>query len=245
MNKTIDREEKMEETFTHRNIDSKWYPRITYLTGCILDKGIGFKKWLQNNGRDSDRIAEEAGKKGSRIHKACEMLLKNGEIIVGAHELEEDDIKMVYGFRNFLVDYNPVYFASEQVVNDGQVCGRYDYLLGIGGLDYIIDIKTGSSIYDEHYIQQAFYNKCLTNPHAINNHPLKKTDGVRSAILHLKDNTKKGYQFIAITPEEQIKWKEAYELVYRLYVLRGFPLEPKVKVNLPKKISLNEKKTEE
>lgn len=225
------------QEFTFRshviNGETRYYPRITHLLSKVIDKGEGFNQWLKSYGSRCDDIAQQASNKGSLVHKACASLLEKGEIYSSAYDLEESSFKMITGFKNFLKDSGAKPFKSEVEVCDGQCSGRYDLLLKLPDNKYMLtDIKTGTSIYNTHYLQIMFYLKCVKVMHP--------DFEIIPTILHLKDNTKKGYQCVEFTPEEITSYTKGYELTYELYKILGYSLEPKKSYELPSKIKLED-----
>ena len=104
----------MSKSFSHRLINNIWQVRVTGMLDKVIDKGEGFKKWLQYNGVKADEIAQAAGNKGTLVHKACEHLLTNGIIRPGAYEgMDDSALKMIMGFKNFVKDAQVRPFKSE------------------------------------------------------------------------------------------------------------------------------------
>lgn len=220
--------------FTHRLINNKWAVRVTHMLSQVNAKGKGFEYFLKKYGEQADEIAHKAAESGTKVHKVCEHIIKKRiedresriEIKPKEWALDKTEILKLKGFLNFIADYEPTFKDSEIDVCDGQCSGRADIVCEIKGEPYIVDIKCGSSLWDDHYMQVSFYCKAYTP---------EQPGLFRPAILHLKDSTKKGYQFTTIDYE---KWVKGYELSYQMYVLRGFPLEPAKEDEEPEVLTL-------
>ena|SRR3990167_10314770 len=115
----------------------------------VFPKGMGFKLWLQKYGDDADRIRDEAGQMGTRVHKMIEVTLR-GEVVIFENEdgtrncsLEEWERYLSwclwYQEERKTNDMKPLFI--EQIV--------YSVDLGVAGtVDLIAQTKRGIEIYD-------------------------------------------------------------------------------------------------
>ncbi|MEN6620566.1 MAG: Dna2/Cas4 domain-containing protein [Smithella sp.] len=237
------------KNFTHRliSIDDKpvWLPRITYVLDKVIDKGPGFRKWLQWNGKEADEIANDAAEEGSKVHKVSEILFEQGKVnlkdvyyevdgIPHKGLTEESEVKKVIGFKNCILENNWKYYSTELMVHDGKCSGQLDIIAIAKDQDvyHLSDIKCGKNIYESHKIQLMFYLKCLKSIHP--------DWTIIPHLLHLKDNTKKGFQLIDFTDNEINDYTRGYEEVYDLYKILGFPMEPSPEYEIPEEINLLE-----
>ena len=201
----------------------KYVPSVTWICDSY-PKGIGFYKWLANSGWDeAEAIKEAAAGKGSKVHKAVGDLINYNEIKIDAKyenpetgelkELTLDEYDCLLSFAEWVKDYKPTFLKSEFVVwNDiDNYAGTVDLLCTIGKDTYIVDFKTGQSIWPSYGLQISAYLKAL--PEHIPN--------VKLAILQLGYlKNRKKYKFTEIEDKynlflavKQI-WKEENENVF-------------------------------
>jgi hypothetical protein len=91
---------------------------------------------------------------GSRVHKIAENIIK-GE----THTIAPDDRGYVDSFNAFMADWQPTYVETEATVFSRQYgyAGTMDGKVMIDGKTYIMDIKTGKSVWPEVALQLAAY----------------------------------------------------------------------------------------
>lgn len=139
-----------------------WPSTTTYLD--VWPKGKGYEMWLKDKGDDADRIMEDAGLQGSRVHAMTEMY-DNG---VELNLLDADGMKysstewnMLEKYADFSNKVNPeiVFNELKIVVPEMRVGGVIDRVVRINGKLYILDIKTSKAIYDSYWLQLACYAK--------------------------------------------------------------------------------------
>lgn len=99
----------------------------------------------------SEKRRNDAGDKGTRVHAACEAIVKDEEPVV-ASDIENH----VEGFRRWLADSKAQVRASEfMVVSETERYGATgDLVAVIGGSLWLLDIKTGGA-YPEAGLQLA------------------------------------------------------------------------------------------
>ena len=148
-------------------IDGEYVPSVTWIASHY-PKGIGFYKWLANTGWDeSEALKNAAGNRGSRVHKAIELLV-NGESIghnavIDANgevgELTVDEYEAIISFANWWKVTNPKLISSEFTTHSKEYgyAGTIDLLLEINGEKWIVDIKTSSEVWPEHELQLSAY----------------------------------------------------------------------------------------
>lgn len=115
---------------------------------------------LENAKKEHTKRKTDAGDWGSRVHNACEVWCKTGEL-----PQEQDEIyPSVMNFVNFIQNNGFMVLDTERPVwsKEWWLGGIFDLVLERDGKVYIADIKTSSGIYDSHFIQMGAYYKCLT-----------------------------------------------------------------------------------
>jgi hypothetical protein len=233
--------------------EDRWYyiqdkniylPSVTW----ILDsypKGIGYKKWLANIGdwEQSQKIFQDAGERGGKVHNAIEALLYNKPLSFWAPMPEHDKFTIgEWQLINYFVDwfktYKPVTQAIETTVFDidEKYAGTVDYicLIDEGLLDgkkptgklvkCLIDWKTSGAIYETHKIQVAAYQNCLT-------------DIDRIFILRLGSRHKSHYEFFEVTGIESLY--KAFLATKDIFIHENGEPEPKF-IDIPEILSLVE-----
>jgi len=144
--------------------DGKPMPSVT----SILDaypKGAGYYQWLKTVGVDADDIRDEAGRKGSVVHKMTEffdygnninLLDANGEPVCKMIEwaMFERYVDFVRRFSPE-IHYIEIDYCSEKLGYGGTL----DRVLTLNGKNLLVDIKTGGNIYNSYWLQQAAYKK--------------------------------------------------------------------------------------
>lgn len=145
-----------------------YYYTSPYLIRYIADKGL----------TESDRLKEEAGVKGSKVHYACSDIDEGKEIDIlndkyinsltdSDEELKPDEIEAIQSYIQFLEDENPEVLANEISafgIDDSRGekiswAGTIDKIMRIGKQIWIVDLKTSKSIWKEHELQISSYNK--------------------------------------------------------------------------------------
>lgn len=169
--KLVDKEKNIVQITTEDErwylVDGKYIPSVTWIAS-FYPKGIGFYKWLANTGWDeSESLKNEAGDRGSAVHKAIESLVAGGEVyhdsifeVNGiARELSADEYEAVLSFARWWDSIKPKLIASEFVTINEEYAGTIDLKIEIDGEVWIVDIKTSSDIWPSHEIQLSAYAK--------------------------------------------------------------------------------------
>lgn len=147
--------------------DGNPWPSVT----TILDaypKDVAFYEWLKKAGEDADSIRDEAGNRGSMVHKLTEdfdngldvnLLNNNGEIDMplAAWAMFERYVE----FRNTVP-----WFSCEEI--EASFCnpflgygGTRDRIFSTNGLRVLVDIKTSNYMHDYFYLQLVAYREAF------------------------------------------------------------------------------------
>lgn len=152
-------------------VKGKYYPSSTYILNSY-PKDIGFYKWLASkNWDEAERIKEEAGNRGSKVHNAIYDLIKGKKI--KASDRYWNDTKNIFEpltnqewyclltFQNWWKDKNPQVIASEIVCYSEKYgyAGTIDFIGVVDNEVVLIDWKTGSRIYRANWCQVGSYHK--------------------------------------------------------------------------------------
>lgn len=151
-----------------------FYPSVTWITS-YYPKGYGYEKWLADKGIDkAEEIKNEAGQKGSRVHKACGELMLGNEVRMEDKyanddgelaELSAEEYGIVMSFRKFLDDEQPFILGVEYTLlnHEHKFGGTVDMKCRLKSDGYesiwILDIKTSKDIYPSHELQVSAYKE--------------------------------------------------------------------------------------
>jgi len=165
-----------------------WLPSVTTLLDAY-PKGAAYVIWLKQVGLNASQILKEAGEIGSNVHAAIDQYVRTGElnfISEGRELFKWEEWELICKAMEFFTIYKPEIivhefsFASDELGFGGTI----DMICKINGEIWLIDYKSGNSIYDSHYLQIAAYKKAweILNPQYL----IQK-----AGLLHLKATTRK------------------------------------------------------
>ena len=170
----------------NNKLENEFVPSVSWISG-FYPKGIAFYKWLADKGwNEAEALKSSAGNKGSKIHQAIEDLLKGKEVkmdekflnkeTLQEEELTVDEYEAIMSFVDWYNETNPEIVGTEQVVFNDEYgyAGTVDLICRIGDQLYIIDFKTGQSIWPEYELQISAYK------HAVN-----LSEDIKLAILQV------------------------------------------------------------
>lgn len=213
----------------------------------IIDKGIGFMKWLGNaqSFESAMEYANERADLGSRIHTdICKLVLFNE---LDIKDREEEEIKRLQEFCQFWWHYNPIPFATECPIwhPDLPFAGTLDMLCHIknkaGKMEFwLLDWKTGG-IWSTYKYQLSAYKYLaeLAFGIIIDRVALVQFKGSHRGSCSIGDKPK--YKFIEIDPLPL----DFILNIYKLFEMENPKLEPKHPVEYPDKLKLIEEIKEE
>jgi hypothetical protein len=203
------------------------YPSASWVSG-YYPKGVEFFKWLASKGWDeAEAIKEAAGMRGGKIHKGIEVLLAGKALAIndalpdGNGLVAEPTVEEWEGIMSF-ADWwgtleSPELISTEQTVlcnEPVRFAGTQDLKVKIGEDVWIIDFKSGQSIWPSYEIQVAAYKHCEGNE-----------DVTKCAILQVgyKKN-KRGWKFT----EVKDRWS-LFLSVYDIWWAENENVHPKQK----------------
>jgi hypothetical protein len=233
--------------FTSRQItflDTRFYltesgnyvPSVTAILDCY-PKPAAFYDWLKKVGEDADTIRDEAGDRGSTVHKLTELYDEGIEVNLIDEETGKIDYKLIewsmferyVEFRRrfeFEVIHSELHLLSDKL----GFAGTLDRVIRFNGRTLIIDIKTSNSLYDHYWLQMAAYKQLLAEVQ-----PDLKIDG--TAVLWLNANTRtdgkagtvqgKNWQLIERKKEDIERDWPLFEATYKLWQAERGGMKPK------------------
>ena len=177
-NRVINQEKGIVQITT---LDERWYskrkeddtisfvPSVSWICG-FYPKGVQFYKWLAEKGWDeSQAIKNAAGDKGSKVHSACEDILKGEVVKMDAkyvnnstglmEELTVEEYECLMSLVAWLGEVNPVIISTEYNVFNDEIgyAGTVDLKCKIDDKIYIVDFKTGQNVWPEYELQVSAY----------------------------------------------------------------------------------------
>lgn len=177
-------------------------PSVTTILS-VYPKGIGFNKYLtaQSSWESSQQILQDAGKRGTRVHEATQLLEEGQELIREMYALDEWECLM--GFVAWHAENKPqVGFIEHSLISDKlKTGGTIDRIYTIDGRITVLDIKTSNAIHGNYWVQAATYAKM-----AEMNLDLKVD---QTAILRLTDRRKDRYEYKV---RDRSEWLEDFKL---------------------------------
>lgn len=101
----------------------------------------------------SNVIRDKAANAGSEIHQFAEAIARGQDVTV-----PEELAPYVASYRKWLVDFEPEFLASEEMVYSHHgYAGTFDAIVRIAGEVWMLDYKTAKGVYPETALQLAAY----------------------------------------------------------------------------------------
>jgi hypothetical protein len=117
---------------------------------------------------EAELLKQEAGSKGSRVHKGIEILSLGGEVFHNdsfadgdgeTAEITAEEYEAILSFKQWCDEMKPEFIVSEHTVfnKEHRYAGTLDALCWINGEIWVIDYKTSANIYLSHEVQISSY----------------------------------------------------------------------------------------
>lgn len=209
----------------------EFVPSVTSVLDCY-PKSYAFLDWLKREGENADEIRDEAGRRGSVVHKLTEdydnglevkLVDENGFIAykLGEWSMFSRYVEFRSRFKTFVL-HNELNVVSEKYGTGGTV----DRVMKIDDKVYLVDIKTSNAISPHFWLQVATYRKLLEEKGIM-------VDGVALLWLNAKTRTEgkpgtyqgQGYQLI-IKEDTEKDWK-LFQSTYQLWKEEYGDMKPK------------------
>lgn len=200
----------------------KFVPSVTWIAS-YYPKGTFFYKWLAEKGWDeAEAIKNAAGNKGSKVHLAVADIMLGKEVRIDSRypnrdrgvdeELTLEEVDCIMSYQAWLAEtevkyiVEPIVFEVPIFSDIHNFAGTIDFVCKMtnresGEVEYwLIDFKTGQSIWFESEMQVSAYRESIVNGE---NGFQKLPPGVelKVAILQLGYRmNKKRFKFTEITP---------------------------------------------
>lgn len=216
----------------YKRSEGVYYPSVTTILQ-YLPKNKFFENWLKDVGHNAEIIMQKAGKEGTQVHKAVEILVEGGEVSwmdeYGNAKYSQIVWEMILKFHEFWTTYKPKLISTEQFVfsDEHKYAGTADLVVEMDGEVWLLDIKTSNALHKSYDLQLAAYAKGFKE--------CKNVDIQRTGVLWLKANTRSsskkegvyqgsGWQ-IKVVDEIDYNF-DLFKTVYKLYELENPTTEP-------------------
>jgi hypothetical protein len=146
--------------------DGGYVPSVTTILECY-PKGAAYYNWLKENGKDADEIRDEAGRRGSVVHKLTELYDAGYEVNLvnpqGQIEYKLNEWAMFERYVEFRKRFQFVTDCIELniISKDLGYAGTIDRIIDMNGKKILLDIKTSNAIYPSYWLQLAAYRSLL------------------------------------------------------------------------------------
>jgi hypothetical protein len=220
-------------------LDSRFYktdnggfvPSVTTILECY-PKGAAYYNWLKENGKDSDEIRDEAGRRGSVVHKLTEdydtgeevqLVNPNGSIDYKLNEWAMFERYVEFRRRfQFVTDCIELNIISK----DLGYAGTIDRVINMNGERILLDIKTSNAIYPSYWLQLAAYRALLYSMGA-------EVDKVAILWLNAKTRTEgkkgdiQGIGWQMIMKEDTLQDSQLFKATHALWLAENQTSKPK------------------
>ena len=224
--------------------DGIYLPSSTHVLDVAYNKGKMMDEWLKAVGNNAKVVAGIAAEKGTRGHKACELLMAGDELSYDMHvegdhyylppKYSLDEWKNILKLKDFFGATNFSDMVSESIVYNLELGygGTADLICTIDGVRWLIDFKFGNSIYESHYLQLESYARCLEGIEKIGVlHLNAKTRGERKGLIQGK-----GWQLKEPSVDRDVLFN-TWKSLLQIYKFKNGGETPK-SISYPKKIKL-------
>lgn len=204
---------------------SNYVPSVTTILDCY-PKPPSFYDWLKKVGEDADTIRDQAGDRGSTVHKLTERY-DAGEEINLIDEAGNIDYKLAEWsmFERYVefrrrFEFEVIHSELNLISDKLGFAGTLDRVIKFQGRNLLIDIKTSNSLYDHFWLQMAAYKQLLAEVQ-----PDLTIDGYAVLWLNAQTRTEgkagtiqgKGWQLIERKADEAGKDWPLFQATHKLW----------------------------
>jgi len=216
----------------YKRSEDLYYPSVTTILQ-YMPKNKFFDNWLKDVGHSADFIMRKAGKEGTQVHEAAELLVLGNEVNwmddYGNAKYSQLVWEMILKFYDFWSTYKPELISTEEFVfsDKHKYAGTADLIVKMNGETWLLDLKTSNNLHRSYNLQLAAYAKAIEEVKGI------KID--RTGIIWLKASTRsaskkegvyqgKGWQIKTI---DEIDYNfDLFLTIYKLYLLENPNTKP-------------------
>jgi hypothetical protein len=221
-------------------LDSRFYstegggfvPSVTTILEAY-PKGAAYFNWLKENGKDADEIRDEAGRRGSVVHKLTEDYDSGKEVQLvnasGGIDYKLNEWAMFERYVEFRKRFQFVTDCIELNIISKELgyAGTIDRVIKMEGETILLDIKTSNAIYPSYWLQLAAYRSLLMNAAGA------RVDKVAILWLNAKTRTEgkkndiQGIGWQLITKDDTAKELELFNATHQLWQAENGTSKPK------------------
>lgn len=212
--------------------NGNYVPSITTILEAY-PKGAAYFNWLKENGKDADEIRDEAGRRGSVVHKLTE-LYDAGEEVNLVNPTGSIDYKLnEWAMFERYVEFRKRFSFSTDCIELNIIskelgyAGTLDRVITMDGKKILLDIKTSNAIYPSYWLQLAAYRSLLLNSLG------QQVDSVAILWLNAKTRTEgkkgdiQGIGWQLIIKEDTSKDLELFNATHQLWIAENGTSKPK------------------
>ena len=212
--------------------DGGYVPSVTTILEAY-PKGPAYYNWLKEAGKDADEIRDEAGRRGSVVHKLTELydageevhlVNPNGFIDYKLNEWAMFEKYVEFRNRfNFHIDGIEINIISKEL----GYAGTIDRVITLNGERILLDIKTSNAIYSSYWLQLAAYRSLLLNSVGV------RIDKVAILWLNAKTRTEgkkgdiQGIGWQMVIKDDTSKDLDLFNATYQLWMAENATSKPK------------------
>ena len=212
--------------------DGGFVPSVTTILEAY-PKGAAYFNWLKENGKDADEIRDEAGRRGSVVHKLTELYDAGEEVcLVNNNGLIEYKLNEWAMFERYVEFRSRFQFVTDCIElniisKDLGYAGTIDRVITMDGEKILLDIKTSNAIYPSYWLQLAAYRSLLMNTVG------KKVDKVAILWLNAKTRTEgkkgdiQGIGWQMITKNDTTNDIDLFNATHQLWMAENATSKPK------------------
>lgn len=144
--------------------DGTRVPGVTTVCGLLNKPALVlWANRLGLQGIDTTKYVDESAKIGTLIHAMVEHHIKKEELDTSEYSKKEIDLAE-NGFIKYLEwegqqEIEPIGNEIQLVSEEHKFGGTIDFLCKLNGVETLVDFKSGSGIYNEHFLQTSAYFK--------------------------------------------------------------------------------------
>jgi hypothetical protein len=148
----------------YKTEDGLWVPSVT----TILDaypKNAAFYEWLKRVGENADEIRDDAGRRGSTLHRLTEDYDNGKEVTIlddfGNINVTVREWAMFERYVEFRNRTDAQMEFIELHLSDSKLgyAGTLDRIMVLNGKRYVMDIKQPNSLHNHFWLQLAAYRR--------------------------------------------------------------------------------------
>lgn len=212
--------------------DGGFVPSVTTILEAY-PRGAAYYNWLKENGKDADEIRDEAGRRGSVVHKLTELYDAGEEVNLvnpnGSIDYKLNEWAMFERYVEFRRRFSFVTDCIELNIISKELgyAGTIDRVINMNGERILLDIKTSNAIYSSYWLQLAAYRSLLMNEKGI------MIDKVAILWLNAKTRTEgkkgdvQGIGWQMVIKEDTSKDLDLFNATYQLWIAENGTSKPK------------------